>query len=316
MPANQPPQVTQPNNKGQAPQLFGMIQVIVAAICWGTLGIFSTYLSHLGFTGWQVTTLRVVTAALLLLVLLPSLWAPLKQLKRKHWQILGIQSIVGVLGMTACFFFAVIHSGVAMAVALLYTAPVFSLIFAHFLLGERMTSTSTMLACLAFLGVALTMAGQGVSINIGLVVGLLSGVCYSMLGIMGKKAMQDAAFAKAVPNPSKLIFFTSVVISAVVLLFVPQTYGTYQAMFTMPNLSWVSWLYVLGISAVGTIIPFFLYMNALEKLPATKASVFTIFEPLTAIILAMVMLGQSISPVQGVGVSFIILAALLNAVLS
>lgn len=60
---------------------------------------------------------------------------------------------------------------------------------------------------------------------------------------------------------------------------------------------------------------FFVY-ECVRKLPATKASVFTIFEPLTAIILAMVMLGQSLSPVQGVGVGIILLAALLNAVLA
>lgn len=85
--------------------VIGMIQVIAAAICWGTLGIFSTYLSKLGFTGWQISTLRIVTATALLLVLLPSLLPSLKQLNRTHWLILSVQSIVGVLGMTVCFFF-------------------------------------------------------------------------------------------------------------------------------------------------------------------------------------------------------------------
>lgn len=185
--------------------LIGMIQVVIAAICWGTLGIFSTYLGDIGFTGWQISILRIVTAGALLLVLLPSLWSSLKQLTGKQWGVLSFQSLIGVLGMTACFFFAVIYSGVAMAVALLYTAPVFSLIFAHFLLGERLNRQSSLLALLAVAGVALTMAGSGFTLNIGVVIGLMSGVCYSMLGILGKKAMQDEQFTVA--NPSKLIFF-------------------------------------------------------------------------------------------------------------
>ncbi len=160
------------------------------------------------------------------------------------------------------------------------------------------------------------MAGDGFSLNIGVVIGLLSGVCYSMLGILGKKAMQDASFDDSVNDPkmtSRLVFFTSVIISAVVLLFVPQTYSTYGMLLDLPIQTWG---YVLGISALGTIVPFFLYMNALSKLPATKASVFTIFEPLTAIVLSMIMLNQSLSLLQGLGVGLIILAALLNALMA
>lgn len=53
-------------------------------------------------------------------------------------------------------------------------------------------------------------------------------------------------------------------------------------------------------------------MTALNKLPATTASVFTIIEPLTAIILAIVLLGQPLLPLQMVGVALIISATLAN----
>ena len=45
---------------------MGGLQVIVAAICWGTLGIFTTYLHQLGFDSVQIAILRVVTAAMML----------------------------------------------------------------------------------------------------------------------------------------------------------------------------------------------------------------------------------------------------------
>lgn len=54
-------------------------------------------------------------------------------------------------------------------------------------------------------------------------------------------------------------------------------------------------------------------MTALNKLPAATASVFTIIEPLTAIILAIVLLGQPLLPLQMVGVALIISATLANA---
>ena len=52
---------------------IGTIQIITAAVCWGTLGIFSTYLNQIGFSGWQITILRIVTAAFLILIMLPKL---------------------------------------------------------------------------------------------------------------------------------------------------------------------------------------------------------------------------------------------------
>lgn len=281
----------------------GSLQVIVAAICWGTLGVFTTYLHRLGFDSVQIAILRIVTAAVMLLSLLPSLWSTLKNLSKREVLYLSLQSLIGVLGMTVCYFIAVNFVGAGIAVSLLYTAPVFSLVLAFFLLGEHITTKALVLAVIAVLGVAMTTLGDTLSFNWGIVFGLLSGVCYALYGILGKKALHNN-------YPPTLIFFTSVVISALALLLLPITYQTYATAFTMPA---TTWLWVIGLSLVGTIIPFFLYMSALHKLPATKASVFTVFEPFTAIVLSIVLLNQSLNMMQYVGMALILLAALCNA---
>lgn len=279
------------------------LQVIVAAICWGTLGVFTTYLHRLGFDSVQIAILRIVTAAVMLLSLLPSLWSTLKNLSKREVLYLSLQSLIGVLGMTVCYFIAVNFVGAGIAVSLLYTAPVFSLVLAFFLLREHITTKALVLAVIAVLGVAMTTLGDTLSFNWGIVFGLLSGVCYALYGILGKKALHNN-------YPPTLIFFTSVVISALALLLLPITYQTYVTAFTMPA---TTWLWVIGLSLVGTIIPFFLYMSALHKLPATKASVFTVFEPFTAIVLSIVLLNQSLNMMQYVGMALILLATLCNA---
>ncbi|WP_435978959.1 EamA family transporter [Psychrobacter sp. DM4] len=285
---------------------IGTIQIITAAICWGTLGIFSTYLNQAGFSGWQTTILRVVTAALIILVMLPKLWPNLRKLRAKQWLGLAIQSLIGVLGMSLCYFFAVIYVGAGPAVALLYTAPVFSLLFSALLLNESITRKSGLLALVAVFGVGLTMLGDEAQINWGIVLGLLAGICYSLYGVLGKRAMHDA-------HPAPLVFFTSIVISASVLLLLPDTYRTYYKLFSLPLQTWT---FAIGLSLIGTVVPFALYMKALEKLPATRASVFTIFEPLTAIALAILLFNQSLGWIQYVGVLLILLAALFNALLN
>ena len=283
--------------------LIGSLQVIMAGICWGTLGIFSTQLGKLGLDSFAITTLRIVTAGAMVLVLLPSLYRTFLSMRTKEWLSLMTQSLIGVLGMTLCYFYAVSQVGVSMAVALLYTAPVFSLVLAKLILGEQISVKSALLAIIAVIGVACLMAGDKFSLNMGVVVGLLSGLCYSLYGILGKKAM-------SFNHSTQMVFFSSVAFSAIALLFLPQTFATYQALSSLPIQAWV---YVVGLSLVGTIAPFFLYMTALNKLPATTASVFTIIEPLTAIILAIVLLGQPLLPLQMVGVALIIGATLANA---
>lgn len=303
--------MTQPNATDAAlipkpKSWIGTAQIITAAVCWGTLGIFSTFLYESGFNGLQIAILRIVTAAVLILVMLPKLWSQLVKLSPGHWLGLGLQSLIGVLGMTVCYVFAVIYVGAGTAVALLYTAPVFSLVFSHFLLKEHITKQSALLALLAVIGVGLTTAGSSNSANWGIVLGLLSGVCYSLYGVLGKRAMHYS-------HSAPLVFFTSIISSAVVLLFVPATYETFGKLMQLPS---ITWGYALGLSLLGTVAPFLLYMKALEKLPATRASVFTIFEPLTALFLAMLLLQQALAPVQYLGVVLILLAALLNALLN
>ncbi|GAA0311821.1 DMT family transporter [Psychrobacter aestuarii] len=284
--------------------LIGSLQVIMAGVCWGTLGIFSTQLGAMGFSSFQITILRILTAGVLLLTLLPQVWSTLKTMQLPEWMNLILQSLVGVLGMTLCYFFAVAHVGVSMAVALLYTAPIFSLIFARVILGEAVSIKSALLAIVAVMGVACLMLGDKISVNLGMLVGLLSGVCYSLFGILGKKAL-------SYQHPPNLVLFSSVTFSAAVLLFLPQTYQTYGALIQLPMSAWAL---ALGLSVVGTIAPFFLYTSALNKLSATKASVFTIIEPLTAITLAVVLLNQSLKPLQTFGVVLIVFATLVNAV--
>lgn len=285
---------------------IGTIQIITAAVCWGTLGIFSTYLNQIGFSGWQITILRIVTAAFLILIMLPKLWSHLIKLRRKQWFGLALQSLIGVLGMSVCYFFAVIYVGAGSAVALLYTAPVFSLLFSALLLDESITRQSALLALVAVFGVGLTMLGEQAQVNWGILLGLLAGMSYSLYGVLGKRAMHDA-------HPAPLVFFTSIIISAGVLLLLPETYQTYGQLLSLPLHTWG---YALGLSLIGTVVPFALYMKALEKLPATRASVFTIFEPLTAIALAILLLHQSLSWIQYLGVVLILMAALFNALLN
>lgn len=284
-------------------QTVGMIQITVAAVCWGSLGFLGTLLNRAGFDGVQVATLRIVIAAAILLLLLPYFMRFLRGLDIKRLPMLTAQSLIGVLGMSLLYFAAVAKVGSSLAVALLYTAPVWSLIFSRMLLGEPITRKAGMLTVVAALGVGLTMAGGMNFDALGIMIGLGSGICYALYGVLGKKVMTGA--------PPMMLLFTSVSISALALLCLPVTHQTLTQLAAQD----VSvWLTAFALSLVGTIIAFGLFVKGLEKMPAAKAAVFTVFEPFTAVMLAVFLLGEQLGVLQSMGVFLIIAVAVLNAV--
>lgn len=94
----------------------------------GTLGIASTQLANAGLSNSSVTGLRIVGTFICLLAFLPFLYKVLRTLQFQDIPKLVIQSLLGMLGMTFCYFNAVQHVGPAIAVALLYTAPIWSVV--------------------------------------------------------------------------------------------------------------------------------------------------------------------------------------------
>ena len=149
------------------------------------------------------------------------------------------------------------------------------------------------------------MAGGIKAQPVGLLFGLLSGLCYALYGVLGKRAMQG--------NPPMLVLFTSIAFSALVLLATALPYDAAALLWQAPNKS--VWLYALALVLTGTLLPYFLFIKGLEKMPAAQASVFTIIEPLTAVLLATLWLGEHIGVLQALGIALIVAAAAANAVL-
>ncbi|STZ75897.1 DMT family transporter [Bergeriella denitrificans] len=283
-------------------QTVGMLQVVAGAVCWGSLGVLGAALNRLSFEGAEVAALRIVIAAALLLAALPYFRPYLRGLTLRQLPMLAVQSFIGMLGMSLLYFAAVARVGSSLAVALLYTAPVWSLIFARVLLGEGITRGQAVLTVVAAAGVGLTMTGGAAVDAVGIAAGLGSGICYALYGVLGKRAMAG--------NPPMRVFFTSIGCSALVLLLMPDTW---QAFGKLLGQAWPAWLSALALALVGTVAAFALFVKGLEKMPAARASVFTVFEPLTAVLLAALLLGERLGGLQYAGVVLIVAAAVLNA---
>ena len=64
----------------------------------------------------------------------------------------------------------------------------------------------------------------------------------------------------------------------------------------------VQWLFMLIFSIASMLIPFSLYFTGLQHLDATRAIVTACLEPVWAILLTAMILGELVTPIQVVGI--------------
>lgn len=286
--------------------LVGTLQILIGAALWGTMGVAGITLNKLQFTGMEIASIRLVGSACFLLLALPVFLPHLKTLTLKTLPFLILQSLLGMFVLSAAYFSAIALIGSALAVALLYTSPIWSLIFARIILGEGINKTGIMLTICAVTGVAMTLSGDSKISLLGLFLGLTSGASYALYGVLGKRAMKA--------NHPMLVLFTSIIFSAIAFACTPSFLSAVTKLSA--NLSIESICTSLYLVLFGTIAPYFLFIKGLQKMPATTASIFTTTEPVVAITLAALLLGEILVWQQYLGIMLIIGAAFLNAVLA
>lgn len=273
--------------------------VAAAAVLWGMISIFVRGLASFGFSSWQISAIRVVLGAAILIgyvVITDKKLLKIKLTDIKYFIGTGILSIVF---FNWCYFSAITETSVAVAAILLYTAPVFVTVLAvlvfkeKFTLGKGVALATTFVGCALVTGILPQFTGS-VS-TFGLLTGLGAGICYALYSIFGKLALQKY-------QPLTVTTYTFIC-AAVVLL---PTGGLWRqaALFT----NWQVLAYSIGFSLLATVLAYMLYTVGLARLEPSKAAITATLEPLVAAVVGALVFGESLSGWQYVGM-LVILAA-------
>ena len=273
----------------------GTLLILVAATCWGLAGGIGGVLIERGWDPVVVSFYRgVLTLAFALFWLLASsgrmgigsrqLWA---------WSALAGAGVAGAF----CFYFAGMRTGsVAIAATLLYSAPVFVFV-AEFLTGRRRLTAGTVLGLgLVMIGVALlcgfsSQAASGLSAAV-IAIGLLSGLCYAIF-IYG--------FRRAAAYGSTQSIMAAAFTVETLLLLVLAGQGVWPGVV---NSSDVALILVLGVLGGG--LSFLCYIVGLRQSPTGAAALLGMAEPITAAAFGLVVLEQSLAPLQLLGAVIVI----------
>jgi len=215
---------------------------------------------------------------------------------------LGRMFLLGVLGVAVSNYFyylAIQRTNVATAIILQYTAPAWVLLYA-LARGFQKPTLDRILA------VALALAG------VVLVVGIL-GSAAVRLDAVGVTAAMVASFAFAFYNIGGhslltrhdrwTVLFYTILSTSLFWLFLNPPWKIRAAHYSPAQ-----WLFLLGFSLLSVLLPFASYFAGLEHLEPTRAVVVSCMEPVFSILIARFALGESMRPLQSVGIVLVLLA--------
>ena len=289
-------------SEGEVKKKIAPALVLIAGVCWGAIGIFTKNIAVFGVASMQVTMLRALLTAVIMLVVLAAVRPSLLRIRlRDLWMFLGT-GICSIVFFNTCYFAAIEETSMAVASILLYTAPGIVLVFSVFLFHEKLNMRKILALLLAFFG-CITVSGvfsgseHAVSLK-GFLLGLGAGLGYALYTVFGSFALKKY-------SPITVTVYTFLIAAVSTLPFTrPQE--VMKTAVEHPSML----IYGVLLAVVSTIVPFLAYTVALQYMEAGKASIMASVEPIAASLAGILVFGERLT-VSVVGGLVLVFAAVI-----
>ncbi len=261
---------------------MGYVNIIIAILIWSSLGIF---VRKIDLPTISVIFYPAVIAGglqFLLLILTRHLGDIKATDKSFNSTVLLFLVPVFFLANTLLFYFAFNHTSIANAVLTHYTAPIFVALMAPVLLGEKVLKTTWFAIVLSSTGLWFILStsdsGGGVSLSDsesrGILAGALSGLAYALLILT----------VRTIATRYSSLFIIFIQNSVVAVLLSPFAFQQEITFHSLP--------YLITLGIVHSTIAPLLYVRGFIKVKANEAAILGYFEPVGAILLALIFLHE------------------------
>ncbi len=276
--------------------------VILAGLLWGTSSIFVRLLTPFGFTSYQMTAIRAVISLLFAAVYSFIKDKTLFRISPK--QIPLLLGVGALMFFTASFYYMSIQlTSASTAVVLMYTAPVYVMIYSVLFLGEKMTAQKAVAVGLMLLG-CVFVAGLigGFKFDLmGILFGVLSGITYAAQSILSKLLMNT----RTAPASITLYSFAFMALVSLVTLQPTKLVESisYSPIETIPLL--------IGLGIFTFAAPYFIYNFALRDLSAGTASALCVIEPMASTVYSVLFFKDGLDIFSVLGLIMIVAAVVM-----
>lgn len=277
----------------------GLLLALLSAATFGTSGSFAGSLLAAGWTPLAAVTVRVVLAALVLTVpALLTLRGRLTLLRRGTATML-VYGVAAVAGAQLCYFNAVQHLSVAVALLLEYSGTLLVVGWMWLRHGQRPRRRTVLGTFLAVAGLVLVLdlLGNARLDPVGVLWGL--GAAGGLATYFVLSAGTDDPLPPVVVAWEGLAVGGAVLAVAAALHLQPVAAPRTQVVLIGNHVSWL--VPVLGLSLVAAVLAYLTGIAGARLLGAKAASFVGLTEVLFAVLFAWVLLDQVLTPVQLAG---------------
>jgi drug/metabolite transporter (DMT)-like permease len=213
--------------------------------------------------------------------------------------------LLGILGIALSNYFyylAIQRTNVATAIILQYTAPVWVLLYTAVREARRPSLRSSAAVGVAVFGCALAVGligSGGLHMDpIGVPAALLAALAFAFYNIGGHSVLSRYDRWK--------VLLWVLLAASTFWIFVNPPWKIMAAHYNRQQ-----WEFMLVFSLVSVLAPFYCYFSGLQYLEPTRAVVASCLEPVFSIMIAALVLGELLRPMQTVGIVLVLVAIVL-----
>ncbi len=276
------------------------LKIIISMTVFGTLALF---VKNISLPPGEIALFRalIASAAIILYKVLTAEKLMIARIKKE----LPILFLSGAaMAFNWIFLFkAYHHTSVSIATLSYYFAPVIVMIASPILFNETLTRKQIFCFIMASCGLVMIIGVSGTDQShgnfTGIAFGLVAAALYATVILLNKHIKSVTGIDRTL-----IQFF------AAITVLLPYIYLTAGIHITSLDRWGLFNLMVLG--TIHTGITYCLYFSSLKDLKGQEAAIFSYIDPLIAIIISVMILNESMSPVQIIGGVMILGFTLLN----
>lgn len=275
----------------------GSIYAILSGFLYGFIGYFgvSAINDHMSVSTmlfWRF----LISSLIIFAIAFPKVTKSKSDYKSMFLTFIFGACLYGV--STLLYFYSSSYVGTGLSMVIFFTYPVIIILINCFFYGKSIPPAYYLALVLIFLGMFLLVDMKEIGLDLfGISLGVASSLFYACYIIASKKN-------KLEPNLSTLMVCLGCMVTNLIVSF-------YDNSLALPN-ALNTWINLLGISVVATVIPIMLLLHSLKYISSERASILSVLEPVFVVIFGVLLLGEQLEPLHALGVIFVLLGALIT----
>lgn len=262
--------------------------------------------STVQFPPFSLTLFRFLFAFIFMLPIMKLSGENMKLHKGDIWYITML-AIVGMVGYHVFFFSALRHTSVINSSLIAAINPIATTIFSVIILNEKLTTKNIIAIGVCFLGiiVVITKGNLGIlktlSFNVGDLYMLVAVIVWALYTVLSKKMLKKY-------SPIKV---TTYVFAMTIVVLIPALIWENPATY-IGNTDMKGWLSILYMALFASTCGYLIQQISIKKIGPMRTNLYYNLVPVFSMILSLLILKTTVSPVQIVAGIFIIVGVLIN----